>query len=238
MIITKNVKNAILQHKLQHKYGKLHYVNKNDYYEFKSIDDAEQWGRKKYQKWADWYKKIFVMMQQYPEGSILRLADPLKAYFGDRYQEINDLLRQNKSMEDALNVRVIITNLLFAIFSAPTIDSKVILYRQVPQAMVTELITLNKKDLPYREEGFLSACMLKNVCAKNCGHEAYMLKLYVDDFLPIHAIYANVIWERDEEELLLPPELNMRMINYPYRDNETTKTIIEVQIFSEFMGVI
>ena len=92
-----------------------------------------------------------------------------------------------------------------------------------------------KDSLPYHEKGFMSTCLLKEYCATNCGNHKYMLKMYVDNQTPIHAIFANLIRRRAEEELLLPPGLYMRMIDYPYFDEETSKTIFEVHTFSLFL---
>lgn len=205
-------------------------TDKNSYREFKDIADAEKWGYEKYSDWAQKYKYIYAKTNYYPEGSSLRLIEPASRYFGNCYQSINDYLRDNTSDECIPSIAFCINNLMIAIFSTTPINEKIILYRQVPTDMVKKLITLNKKDQPYCEKGFLSTSMIKSCCAETCGNEKYMLRIYVNNTNPIHAIYANVISKRDEEELLLPPGLYFRMINYPYKDIETGKMIFEVEL--------
>lgn len=212
-------------------------IIKEDFREFKSIEEAEQWGHEKYRKWTENYKKIFNMTSQYKGRPLLHIQDPADMYFGFKYREMNEILRIGKTENFTPDLPFYISNLTMAIFSAPVIGEKIVLYRQVSEKMIQEMISLNKREdcIPYEEKGFMSTSMVKSCCADNCGNHDYMLKMYVDDIAPIHAIYANLIRTRNEEELLLPPGLFVKMAGYPYTDEETGKIIIEVRLFSMHM---
>lgn len=217
------------------KYGDIQPIaDPASYHEFTSMKEADEWGKEKYSDWAESYKEIFLITAQYKEGSILHVVDPVDMYLGYEYERINDYLRTGEPADSDYNIRIRISNLIMAISCAPVIGQKIVLYRQVPAKMIEEMIGRNKgtNQLPYQEKGFMSTSLLKTSCAKSCGNSEYMLKIYVEDFCPIHAIYANVIRGRDEAELLLPPGLFMRMAGYPYKDEGTGKTIYETQLFS------
>lgn len=216
------------------KYGKIHPIlEKSAYYEFKSKEEAESWGKANYSEWAITHKNIFWEIEFYQQGSRrLYVEDPVKWYLGNGFYNINKYLRTGKSDDFAVNLPILISNLMVSVFSAPVIEQKIILYRQVPAEMINEMIKNNKESFPYREKGFMSTSMLKTVCAENCGNSPYMLKLYVDDVPPIHAIYANETYGRDEVELLLQPDLCMQMAEYPYKDTCSGKIIYEVLLSS------
>lgn len=217
------------------KYGDIQTITDLDsYHEFTSMKEVNDWGMEKYSDWAKFYKEIFRITTQYKEGSTLHVADPVDMYLGYMYERINEYLRKDEPTDSKDNMRLLISNLIIAISSAPVIDQKIVLYRQVPTNMIEEMIVLNKgtDHKPYQEKGFMSTSLLKTNCAANCVSREYMLKMYVENLHPIHAIYANVIRGRDEAELLLPPGLFIRMAGYPYKDEETGKTIYETQLFS------
>lgn len=214
-------------------YGEVINLNNPDsFHEFQDIKEVNEWGMKNYSDWAKTYKEIFRITAQYREGSILHVLDPVNMYLGYGYKKINEYLRNGESADSKCYIRIQISNLIVAISSAPVIDQKIVLYRQVPAEMIKAMIALNKgaDHIPYQEKGFMSTSLLKTTCANNCGSSEYMLKMYVENHCPIHAIYANAIHARDEAELLLPPGLFMRMTGYPYED--AGKKIYEVQLFS------
>ena len=76
----------------------------------------------------------------------------------------------------------------------------------------------------------MSTSLVKTSCVENCGNHPYLLKIYVDKDIPIHAIYTNVIRYHNENELLLPPEIYLKMAAYPYKDEESGKEIYEVKV--------
>lgn len=212
------------------KYGKISFdLPREDYREFTSIDEVEAWGKEKYELWEKTYRSTFQTA-----GLLRKKGDynPVSEYLGETYQQINNTLRGFADEENDA-IRFLINDLLIAISSAPIIGEKIVLYRQVSEEVIQEIVSRNKSDdSPYQEKGFMSTSMMKMCCAENCGSEKYMLKMYVEDLNPIHAIFANVIDPRDEEELLLRPGLFIRLSGYPYADKETGKIIYEVQVYS------
>lgn len=227
MEIMKNFKNKVT-------YGDITAtINPAEYHEFANEEEAERWGHDKYDAWAKGYKHIFHMTSQYKESSPLHLCDPSDMYFGYKYREMNQILRFGATDNYTDELPIYISTLAMAIFSAPVIGEKIVLYRQVSESTVRDIISLNKdRGTPYPENGFMSTSLTKKCCADNCGTHQYMLKMYVDNLAPVHAIYANAVRYRDEEELLLPPGLYLQLTGYPYIDDETGKTIIEVHLFS------
>lgn len=227
-----NICNAIKEKKLIHTYGKLAKIQSPEsYHEFQCKEDVESWGRKIYSSWAKTHQSIYACTQQYTVGSVLHAIDPVGMYLGNGYNAINQYLRGGEEEDIPIRIHTHISNLIIAISSAPVIDQKLILYRQVPKEMLDAMISINKEMHPYQEKGFMSTSLLKTCCANYCGNSPYMLKIYVNNSNPIHAIYADIINERDEAELLLPPDLCMKMINYPYQDENTGKIIYEVELF-------
>lgn len=77
------------------------------------------------------------------------------------------------------------------------------------------------------ENGFMSVSLHKETCIENCGHKADVLKIYLPKDIP--AVYVNAIIRRDEAELLLPPEMFLRLIAEPYLD-PSGKMIYEVEL--------
>ena len=57
-----------------------------------------------------------------------------------------------------------------------------------------------------------------------------LLKIYVpkDTF----GIYVNTITFRNEYEMLIAPNYYLRLVEYPYKDHATEKTIYECKLFS------
>ena len=218
---------------LRKAYGEINdTINTNEYREFENQEEAELWGKEHFDEWASNHKKMFQLTLKYG-NPLLHLADPADMYFGDKHADINKALRKETAYDSVPRDIVSYTgNLMMTIFSAPVIGEKVVLYKQVPKKMVKKLVEYNKKGVPYLEKGFLSTSMVKECCANHCGSSEYMLKIYVDDYAPIHAIFANAIRVSSEEELLLPPKMYMRMVKYPYVDEVTGKIVYEVRLIN------
>lgn len=218
---------------LRKAYGEINdTINTNEYREFKSKDEAELWGKENFDEWASNHKKMFQLTLKYG-NPLLHLEDPADMYFGDKHSDINKALRKETAYDSVPRDIVSYTgNLMMTVLSAPVIGERVVLYKQVPKKMVKKLVEYNKKGVPYLEKGFLSTSMVKECCANHCGSSEYMLKIYVDDYAPIHAIFANAIRVSSEEELLLPPKMYMRMVKYPYVDEVTGKIVYEVRLIN------
>lgn len=208
------------------------FADKDSYHEFSSIIEAKDWAEEHYSDWEKNYKETIAASARYPESSPLHFPDSMDMYFGYRYRQINEYLRGNDlvmdSNQDSLNesnyaLRRDLLIMSISILSAPVIKDKIILYRQVPEDIFRQLMD----DGSYVESGFMSTSLEKMTCAEACGSNSYILKLYVDTVRPIHSVYANLVRERDEMELLLQPELKLRVISQPYLDNDAKKIVCD-----------
>ena len=229
--------NGILE---KQRYGELYStINTENYQEFLSESDCSNWADTLYSKWAKAYSGIFAGTHLYSAYSILRLSDPADYYFGFGYERINNYLRNGQKMpprdflinypEDHLKLKIAL--LTAAIYSTPKTDRDLILYRQVCREMIEEMIQRNKtKGIPYCEYGFMSTSLVKSACVSNCGDYEDMLKIYAPQGL--HGIYANLIRSRGEAEFVLPPEMFLKMIRAPYIDEDSGKTVYEVQLIN------
>lgn len=207
----------------------LTFTDKHRYSEFSTVGEAKTWAEANYGDWAKRHKEIIAASARYPESSPLRFPDAMDMYFGDKYNQINEYLRNNSlaSSEDhALKRDLLVMSI--SILSAPVIKEKIILYRQVPEDVFRQLMD----DGSYVESGFMSTSLVKKTCSEACGGSSYMLKLYVDTVRPIHSVYANLVRERNEMELLLQPELKLRIIGQPYYDDDTEKIMCDALLMN------
>lgn len=203
-------------------------IDKASYHEFTSFDDAETWGMDHYSSWAKTYKKVFFLSSdRYKEHSPLRLDEPIELYCGYCYREINEYLRNNYMTSAYPKVSVYAATMASAILSAPTTDQSLVSYRQVSALTVQAIVEAHENEIVYCENGFMSVSLHKETCIENCGHEADVLKIYMPKDIP--AVYVNAIKRRDEAELLLPPEMLLRLIANPYLD-PSGKMIYEIEL--------
>lgn len=203
-------------------------IDKASCHEFASFNDAEAWGMNHYSPWAKTYKKVFFLSNaRYKEHSPLRLEEPIELYCGYRYQEINDYLRNNTIPSTFPKVPIYAATMASSILSAPTTNQSLVAYRQVSPSTVQFIMEAHKNETVYCEKGFLSVSLHKETCFENCGHELNVLKIYIPKDVP--AVYVNAIVRRDEAELLLPPEMFLRLVADPYLDS-SGKRIYEVEL--------
>lgn len=203
-------------------------IDKAACHEFTSFDDAETWGMGHYSPWAKAYKKVFFLSNaRYKEHSPLRLEEPIELYCGYRYREINEYLRNNPLTSAFPNVPVYTATMASAILSAPTTDQSLVAYRQVSSSTIQAIVEAHENETVYCEKGFMSVSLHKETCIENCGHKADVLKIYLPKDLP--AVYVNAIVRRNEAELLLLPEMFLRLIADPYLD-PSGKMIYEVEL--------
>lgn len=203
-------------------------IDKASCHEFVSFNAAEAWGMNRYSPWAKTYKKVFSLSTaRYQEHSPLRLEEPIELYCGYNYRETNDYLRNNIMPSAFPKVSFFAATLVTAILSAPTTDQNLVAYRQVSLSTIQAIMEARKNETIYCEKGFLSVSLHKETCFENCGHELHVLKIYIPKDVP--AVYVNAIVRRDEAELLLPPEMFLRLVADPYLDS-SGKRIYEVEL--------
>lgn len=209
------------------KYGELHdYVkDKKSYVHFIEEKDAEQWGMLHYKLWATKYKKIMSMAQDVLRGTYAN--KPIEVYCGYKFREINTFLRTDEECDNG-TYREVADILSIVICGAPRIPCNVVLYRVVDEDFINQLIMCNKRcnPVPVLEKGFMSTSLLKRIAFED--DRKNLLKIYVEK--DICGIYVNAVTKRDEEEMLLLPNMYLRLIEYPYFDEESGKTIYECKL--------
>ena len=208
------------------------HIDKTSYHEFASFDDAENWGMSRYSAWANTYKNVFSLTYarytRYDSRHPLALIEePIELYCGYRYREINDYLRTHTVPASFPKIPIYAATMSNAILSAPTTDLNLIAYRQVSDAAVQDILEAHENETLYCEKGFMSVALHKETCIENCGNEPNVLKIYMPKNIP--AVYVNSIVRRDEAELLIAPEMVLRLIATPYLD-PSEKMIYEVEL--------
>ena len=206
------------------KYGKLNYsINKNDYFEFTSRKEADSWGIKYYQDWAVKYNETMKSADRILKSSMV--TSPVEFYCGFAYKPTNSLLRfgyiNNFSSDELENRYNEMANLLTVVLcSAPRIPCNIITYRLVCDDFVKLLIEKNKQEypIPAQEKGFMSTSLLSDIINMEEPYalEKNLLKIYIpkDNV----GIYVNAVTDRPEQEILLPPNSFLGLIEYPYKD--------------------
>ena len=76
----------------------------------------------------------------------------------------------------------------------------------------------------------MSTSLLKEIAHEDSyyAHWNNMLKIYVPE--DTVGIYVNAVVERSEEEVLLPPHMTLRLIEYPHYDESIQKKVFECQL--------
>lgn len=211
------------------KYGKLHWFveDKEKYKEFKNIQEAQAWGMEHYAQWAKQYKNIMEMADNAVKNSLF--TNPLECYCGYSYKQINRFLRNG--IDNEYNIyRELADVLSLVLCSAPRIPYNLVLYRLVNDEFIKKLIIKNKRSTPIQEKGFMSTSLLKNITNENepYASEKNLLKIFVCK--GTIGAYVNVITVRNEEEMLLFPNMYLGLSSYPYKDNKSGKTIFECKL--------
>lgn len=209
------------------KYGELydHVDSKEAYVHFKEKKEAEQWGMQHYELWALKYKMIMNMAQDVLRGAYANKT--VEAYCGYKYREVNTFLRTDEDCDNG-TYKEVADILSLAICTAPRIPCDVVLYRMVEDDFIKQLIQCNKKcnPVPVLEKGFMSTSLLKRIAFEDNRNN--LLKIYVKK--NTCGIYVNAVAKRGEEEMLLLPNMFLRLIEYPYLDEESGKTIYECKL--------
>lgn len=212
-------------------YGKLSWNidDKKEYIEFKNQEEARTWGIKYYKKWADKYKRVMQMSKRAIKCSLC--DEPLECYCGYSYRQINEFLRYDKDNENH-TYRELADILSIVLCSAPRIPHNLILYRMVNDEFIDMLIKKNKQKLPtpIQEKGFMSTSLLKDIAKENEPYavENSLLKIFVSK--DTIGVYVNAITSRNEEEMLLFPNMYLGLVSYPYKDEKIRKTIYECRL--------
>lgn len=215
-------------------YGELNrYDDKETYLEFQNQKEAQIWGIKHYKNWADKYKQVMQMASTAIKNKMC--ATPIQCYCGYSYQHVNEILRNEKDdkyeKDGEYHKYIELADFLSVVLcSAPRIPDNLVLYRMVNDKFIEELIYNNKLSKPIQEKGFMSTSLLKNIANET---EAYanqnnLLKIFVPK--DTIGVYVNVVKSRSEEEVLLSPNMYLRLVSYPHIDEDTGKMMFECEL--------
>lgn len=116
--------------------------------------------------------------------------------------------------------------------SVPRIPHDLLLYRMVNDEFIDMLIEKNKQKLPtpIQEKGFMSTSLLKDIANENEPYvaENNLLKIFVPK--DTIGIYVNAVTRRNEEEMLLFPNMYLGLVSYPYKEEKIRKIIYECEL--------
>lgn len=217
-------------------YGELNWTieNKDEYIEFSSSDESQKWGNKHYRIWADAYKKVMYLSKKVMKVGLVDA--PIECYCGYSYRQINQYLRNDLDNDFHL-YREMADILAMVLCSAPRIPCKLVVFRLVNDEFITRLVEKNKNEhpAPIQEKGFMSTSLVKNIVNEEEPYAAEnnLLKIYVDK--DAIGVYVNAITSRSEEEMLLYPNGFLGLIEYPYYDKESGKTIYECKLINFYL---
>lgn len=214
------------------KFGKLmKIIGKENYKEFENKEESKKWGKIYYSDWGEKYTNLMKSVKDKLSMKIFEI--PVESYCGNTYSSINRYLRTDIHSTSNYE-REISDMLIIAIHSAPRIPNDIIVYRLVSDNFIKHLIGNNKKGKYLTtEKGFMSTSMLKNITELDERYTTYsnLLKIYVPKGML--GLYVNSVTGRKEEEILFPPNLDLSLIAYPYKDKETKKTIYECRLIDQ-----
>lgn len=203
---------------------------KTEYKSFYDSKQADEWGRVIYTDWAAKYKHITQLAGCLSPKIDSISKSVIESYCGYSYKQINSYMRRHNSKDEQYKEAADI--LTFVIASAPQIPENIVVYRSVCDDFIQELIEKNRHGMPTLEPGFLSTSLLIDIYKEkeSYSRNPNLLKIYVpkDTF----GIYVNTITFRNEYEMLIAPNYYLRLVEYPYKDHATEKTIYECKLFS------
>lgn len=209
-------------------------IDDNDYLQFKTIQEADAWGKAVYGKYGEEYKGISALLRKHAERTRTNWykisADSIGMYCGNEFKQINSLMRGISNENADYNIKI--NNILFSMYRTPVLEQKMILYRVVSQKIISEIMERDKEKFDFLENGFMSTA-LSYECIKNI-EEPCMLKIYLNYYgcKNVYGLYVNEYTnKRDETELLLMPGLYIRLLDKPYMDQIIGKWVYKVTVF-------
>lgn len=219
-------------------YGEIDIIeNPENYKEFKTKSEAEQWGRQIY---GEWGRKVIEFENIKKDSSMIDndswANNVIEKYCSGEYLEINKHYREKNNDEyDIFNFKAL--RLSEELLEAPRINENIIVYRYVGEEFIDKLLYANKKlsHKKYYELGFLSTSLIKSI-AENAPANSSLLKLYIDKGMV--GAYVDVITGKGDNELLLRNNVFLNLCNAPYWDEEYKMMTYECKTFSFFLNNI
>lgn len=196
------------------------------YREFLTEDESREWGKAHYGKWANNYRKQMRLAKGYTKDDYV--LESIERYCGYNYKKINEGLRNGFETSNIM-YRMLANVLSMILCGAPRIPDNIVLYRVVGKEAIQQILKNNELYTQSKELGFLSTSMLKSIV--NNGEFARgeaLLKMYVKKGTV--GVYVNEVTCRNEEEILLPPGLFIRILGTPYLDKIINKLVYECEV--------
>lgn len=217
----------------EQRYGKLkyHIDDRKEYLEFKNREETRAWGIEHYKNWADKYKQVMQMSKRTIKEEMFVV--PLEGYCGYWYRKINEFLRYGMDKKPHI-YRELADILSIVLCSAPRIPHNLVLYRMVSDEFIDMLIEQNKRQGHIKEMGFMSTSLLKDIANQEELYAKHnnLLKIFAPK--DTIGVYVNAVTSRSEEEMLLIPNMYLGLVAYPYKDEETGKTIFECKLMEYY----
>lgn len=205
-------------------------VDKDSYREFKSKDEVQCWGIEQYRDWTQDYLKKFPKSKHAPDLTL----HPIENYCGTVYEPINTALWTGKKLD---NLSEQLEPLLKEIIqSAPHLPEPVVVYRLEDERNIKQLRESLDKKTPFIYKVYMSTGLLMDNMLwtqARYSDRKTLLKIYVPAGTP--AVYVNGICDRDENELLLQRDLNVRVLSCKYdqvigqREDKNSRTTVNVR---------
>lgn len=218
------------------RYGEIYWSidKKEEYREFQNANEAQEWGMTLYRNWAEQYMKVMKMAGSMVKSGLY--SAPLECYCGYLYRQINKFLRYDRDDQNH-TYRELSHILSIVLCSAPRIPCNLVLYRMVNDEFINMLVAENKSDMPtpIQERGFMSTSLLKNIINVDEPYaaEKNLLKIYIPK--DTIGVYVNAVTTRNEEEMLLCPNMFLGLASYPYYDQESGKNVYECQLINTYI---
>ena len=203
-------------------------IKENEYRKFISGKQADEWGTKIYEDWAKRMKeneKIKIHAGLFNVGK--NVFKPIEFYCANGYKLINEYLRNGICVDEEIKMCAykISEELIFA----PRVPENIISYRYVENQFIKELFNSKEKDEKFWNGGFTSVSLIKEIY--KCAPEGTsLLKVYVPKGMI--GVYVNPLVQRNENELLLQNNTNLRLCEKPYFDEEINGWIYGCEISS------
>lgn len=136
-------------------------IDDNDYLKFKTIQEADAWGKVVYGKYGEEYKGISALLRKHVERTRTNWykisADSIGMYCGNEFKQINSLMRGISNENADYNIKI--NNILFSMYRTPVLEQKMILYRVVSQKIISEIMERDKEKSDFLENGFMSTAL-------------------------------------------------------------------------------
>ena len=174
--------------------------------------------------WANAQKQIDLEIKSAClEADSRYLTKLIELYCGYQYRQINAYLRHNEDL-DNFEFREKSHLLTLIVYNAPRLHQDFIVYRSVCPEFIKKLCS-NETAF---EKGFMSTtCDFQY--ALNYKDEDSILKIHVPPLTP--CIYTDIIIDREESELVFPPNAGLKLISGPHQVHNSKKLMFECTMF-------